>query len=61
VIDHPHTGKTRIVRSPARFGGARLPAARTSPAHGEHTEALLRELGLDGAAIAQLRAEGGIA
>jgi len=60
VIDHPHTGRTRIMRSPAKFAGERLPAARPSPAHGEHTDALLRELGTDAREIARLRAEGAV-
>jgi crotonobetainyl-CoA:carnitine CoA-transferase CaiB-like acyl-CoA transferase len=57
--EHPIAGKVRVVGPPVRLsetpGGVRTPA----PLLGEHTAAVLRrELGLDDAAIARLRANG---
>ena len=54
VADHPIMGSMRRVMPPAQFGGERLSPARDCPAHGEHTEEILAELGHDEAAIATL-------
>lgn len=43
VFDHPLMGKMRVVKSPSRFGGDRLPPSRPSPDHGEHTREVLEE------------------
>ena len=52
---HPRAGRIRTLNTPVRLertpGGIRTPA----PALGEHTEAVLREAGLDAAEIARLR------
>ena len=58
--DHHVVGKTRLPRHPAQFGAT--PAALTghSPALGEHTDAILTELGL-GAQIGELRDAGVVA
>ena len=45
VIDHPHMGSMRQVRSPARFHGKTLPLGSHCPALGEHTDAILSEFG----------------
>ncbi|MCZ6641396.1 MAG: CoA transferase, partial [Gammaproteobacteria bacterium] len=57
-IEHPITGEMRIVRSPARFGGTRLPVARPSPGHGEHTLEVLSEIGIDVEAFERLKDDG---
>ncbi|MFK8025426.1 MAG: CaiB/BaiF CoA transferase family protein [Ilumatobacter sp.] len=45
VDTHPRLGSMRRVKPPARFEGDRLDPASHSPAHGEHTVEVLRELG----------------
>jgi len=47
--DHPVAGKIRETRPAARFLNAKLVPASAAPSIGEHTEAILRELGLPGA------------
>ncbi len=51
---HPRMGTLRRVRLPARFHGERLDPAGHSPAHGEHTREVLRELGYSDADIQRL-------
>lgn len=50
----------RLIANPVRVPGVELPQ-RAAPRMGEHTEALLREAGFDGEAIAKLAALGVIA
>ena len=57
-VDHPLLGTMRIVKAPPRFGGARLEPSRPVPAHGEHTDAVLADFGLDSQQIDTLRSEG---
>ncbi|MEM9622531.1 MAG: CoA transferase [Pseudomonadota bacterium] len=57
-VDHPLMGRMRLVKSPAQFGGERLPTSSGSPAHGEHTTHVLQKLGLSDAQMAQLVEEG---
>jgi crotonobetainyl-CoA:carnitine CoA-transferase CaiB-like acyl-CoA transferase len=56
--DHPVAGRMREARPPARFAKTPQQPGGLAPSHGEHTEAVLRELGYDDAALAGLRAEG---
>ncbi|MCC6847033.1 MAG: CoA transferase [Deltaproteobacteria bacterium] len=51
-------GTQRAVASPVGFGGAPRAPRRPAPVLGADTEAVLREAGLDDAALAALRAEG---
>ena len=52
------SGGTRLPRTqPALVATAQLPAG-PAPAHGQHTEAVLREAGLGDAELARLRADG---
>jgi succinate--hydroxymethylglutarate CoA-transferase len=53
-LPHRERGSYRMVAPPVRCEGEAAPA-RAAPALGEHTEALLTELGYDGARIRALR------
>lgn len=55
---HPHMGRIREPRPPVRFEATPAAIRRPAPALGEHTGAVLGELGLDAAEIANLRAQG---
>ena len=58
-FDHPTAGRFRQARPAARFDKTpQDPHRRMPPLHGEHTEEVLRELGLDDAAIGKLRGDG---
>ncbi|MGH8698664.1 MAG: CaiB/BaiF CoA transferase family protein [Burkholderiales bacterium] len=57
TLPHPTRGSFRMVAPPVRCPGDEAPA-RPAPALGEHTEALLGELGYDGARIRALRDAG---
>ena len=61
-VDMPmRDGSTqRAVASPVEFLGAPTAPTRPVPQLGEHTEAALREVGFDDAALARLRATGAI-
>ncbi len=52
----PRTGRTRQPRPAARFERTPARIGAQAPALGEHTDEILRELGLSAAAIADLRA-----
>ena len=44
--EHSLMGRMRRVKPPAQFGSERLEPASQAPAHGEHTQDVLEELGL---------------
>ena len=58
VREHPVQGSMRIVRSPAKFNGERLIAATHAPSHGQHTQSVLMELGLDETEITLYKEKG---
>jgi crotonobetainyl-CoA:carnitine CoA-transferase CaiB-like acyl-CoA transferase len=61
-IDHPRVGKAKIVGPVAKLSETPATIRSMSPALGEHTEEVLRELlGMQPEAIAELRAAGVIA
>ncbi len=51
VMDHPTEGRLRYSQAPVSFDGHRQPQDRPAPLLGEHSESVLREAGLDEAAI----------
>jgi crotonobetainyl-CoA:carnitine CoA-transferase CaiB-like acyl-CoA transferase len=57
-VEHPLLGTYEAVRNPVRINGAQLPAGSAPPSLGQHTEAVLRELGYADLEIARLRATG---
>ena len=60
VIEHerPHVGRMREVLPPARFSATPSMLGRHAPRLDEHTDEVLAGLGLDDAAIGDLRARG---
>jgi crotonobetainyl-CoA:carnitine CoA-transferase CaiB-like acyl-CoA transferase len=59
-IPHPLAGTVPQVASPMRFAAAPLAHDRAPPLLGEHSEAILRELGIGDAEIGELRQRGAI-
>lgn len=59
--EDPLLGPLRQPRPAARFGATPAEAGRSVPRLGEHTNAVLSELGLDPAKIAELRGAGAVA
>jgi succinate---hydroxymethylglutarate CoA-transferase len=55
-LTHPSAGEYRLVAPPVQTGEA--PPSRPAPALGEHTDALLTELGYDTRRLQKLRASG---
>jgi crotonobetainyl-CoA:carnitine CoA-transferase CaiB-like acyl-CoA transferase len=55
--DHHVTGRTRLPRHPALFGATPAALASAAPALGEHSDAILAELGL-AERTAEMRAKG---
>jgi crotonobetainyl-CoA:carnitine CoA-transferase CaiB-like acyl-CoA transferase len=53
-IEHAAYGTLKTVSQPIRFNGARNTPRSPPPQHGEHTSAILRELGYDDGQVAQL-------
>ena len=56
--EHPHVGRTRMPRPPARFEGTPAELRLPAPALGEHTEAVLKEFGVSAEQLAELQAAG---
>jgi crotonobetainyl-CoA:carnitine CoA-transferase CaiB-like acyl-CoA transferase len=55
--EHPHAGRMRQTRPAARFEQTPAELRRPAPLLGEHTDEVLREIGLSATDIGQLRAE----
>lgn len=74
VLTHPHTlasglildyespnyGKLQSIGQPVKFNGQRADAGSAAPRHAQHTEEILRELGMDDDAITALEKTGAI-
>jgi len=56
TLTHPSAGEYRLVAPPVRSG--ETPPSRPAPALGEHTDALLTELGYDAERLRDLRSSG---
>lgn len=57
-FEHPVAGQVRATGSPLRFDGGQARAERLPPVLGEHTRAVLREMGVDPATIDTMIEEG---
>jgi crotonobetainyl-CoA:carnitine CoA-transferase CaiB-like acyl-CoA transferase len=57
TAEHPVVGPLKMVGSPFKFSDTPTSVRRAPPVLGEHSEEVLRDLGLDADAIAKLRAE----
>jgi crotonobetainyl-CoA:carnitine CoA-transferase CaiB-like acyl-CoA transferase len=45
--DHPVAGRIRQARAAARFDATPTTLDRPAPTHGQHTQEILREIGID--------------
>ncbi len=54
-IDHPTLGPVSVPGYPVKFGTNRINSAGPAPDRGEHTQAILREIGYDTAEIAAMK------
>ena len=57
TVPHPTIGDLKMLGIPFKFSGTPAAVRRPPPLLGEHTDEVLGELGMDAAAIAQLRSE----
>jgi crotonobetainyl-CoA:carnitine CoA-transferase CaiB-like acyl-CoA transferase len=57
-VRHPERGEVRLVNSAVRLSATPTSVEQPPPVLGEHTDALLREIGYDAAAIDRLRSDG---
>ena len=56
-IEHGTHGPVKMVGFPVKLSGTPCVARRSAPELGEHTEAVLKEIGYDSSAIAEFRAK----
>ncbi len=61
IVEHPTIGPLTVPGMPYHLRSADLEVTMPPPLLGEHTDAILGELGFDDGAIAELRANGAIA
>ena len=57
-VEHPDHGPVRMTGFPVKLGGTPARIRRPAPRLGEHTDAILTELGYDAARLAALRERG---
>ena len=57
-FDHPRAGRVKVLKHPVRYECGEPGLERLPPALGQHTDEILKELGLDDREIAELHANG---
>jgi len=57
TVDHPSIGALKLLGIPFKFSDTEPSVRMAPPTLGQHTDEVLREIGMDAAAIAQLRQE----
>jgi len=55
TIEHPTAGPLRLMANPVKLSGVTARPDKPPPARGEHTEAILRELGMSAEQVTDLR------
>lgn len=60
AIEHPEIGSYEAIRNPVRIDGRRRAIGSAPPSLGQHTSAILRELGFDTRSITAMRKSGAI-
>ena len=55
-VEHPTVGRARVISSPVKLSETPTSVRTAPPVLGQHTDAILQELGYDGSAIRRLRA-----
>jgi crotonobetainyl-CoA:carnitine CoA-transferase CaiB-like acyl-CoA transferase len=60
TVAHPEIGAYEAIRNPVRIDGRRRAIGTAPPSLGQHTNAVLRELGFDRRSIALMRTRGAI-
>lgn len=58
TIEHPVAGSLKLLRNPIRFSETPIEVYTPPPTAGEHTDAVLGELGYDANALKELRERG---
>ena len=59
-VDHPRAGRVKLLKHPVSYGSGAPVVERLGPELGEHTDEVLRELGLSAEEIARLRESGSV-
>ncbi|TAM74419.1 CoA transferase [bacterium] len=57
-FDHPRAGRVKVLKHPVRYESGEPGLERLPPALGQHTDEILKELGLDDREITELHADG---
>jgi crotonobetainyl-CoA:carnitine CoA-transferase CaiB-like acyl-CoA transferase len=60
TLEHPEIGSYEAIRNPVRINGHRQAIGSAPPSLGQHTNAILRELGFDRRSITAMRKNGAI-
>ena len=60
AVEHPRLGRTELVASPVTMSGIRRGIRSPTPERGEHTDAVLRDVGYSPAEIADMRRTGAV-
>ncbi len=60
ALEHPKAGRVRYVGNPVKFSKSETDDGRHPPVHAEHTDEVLRELGLGADEVAALRESGAV-